>query len=183
MNEQKTNERDTRNRAVSPVIGVILMVAITVILAAVIGTFVLDLGSSVGDTAPQASISVEDSTANYKDDSAWQDFVDLSHDGGDQINAENLKIIVRKESDNSQMMVWENGDITNKTASPNQNGFDISVNGGELKSSTTIETGDVMVINASSNGGGEIPDNTEYIVQLIDKKSGKAITETTVEVG
>jgi len=31
-------------RAVSPVIGVILMVAITVILAAVIGAFVLDLG-------------------------------------------------------------------------------------------------------------------------------------------
>jgi len=33
-------------RAVSPVIGVILMVAITVILAAVIGAFVLDLGSN-----------------------------------------------------------------------------------------------------------------------------------------
>jgi flagellin-like protein len=33
------------DRAVSPVIGVILMVAITVILAAVIGTFVLGLGS------------------------------------------------------------------------------------------------------------------------------------------
>ncbi|ELK55548.1 flagellin-like protein, partial [Haloferax sp. BAB-2207] len=37
--------------AVSPVIGVILMVAITVILAAVIGTFVLGLGDQVGDTA------------------------------------------------------------------------------------------------------------------------------------
>ena len=35
------------SRAVSPVIGVILMVAITVILAAVIGTFVLGLGDSV----------------------------------------------------------------------------------------------------------------------------------------
>ncbi len=34
-------------RAVSPVIGVILMVAITVILAAVIAAFVLDLGDSV----------------------------------------------------------------------------------------------------------------------------------------
>lgn len=35
------------DRAVSPVIGVILMVAITVILAAVIGTFVLGLGDNV----------------------------------------------------------------------------------------------------------------------------------------
>ncbi|ELK56003.1 hypothetical protein D320_01493, partial [Haloferax sp. BAB-2207] len=39
----------TESRAVSPVIGVILMVAITVILAAVIGTFVLGLGDQVGD--------------------------------------------------------------------------------------------------------------------------------------
>ncbi|NUC71549.1 type IV pilin N-terminal domain-containing protein [Haloterrigena sp. SYSU A558-1] len=35
-------------RAVSPVIGVILMVAITVILAAVIAAFVLDMGDSMG---------------------------------------------------------------------------------------------------------------------------------------
>jgi len=45
--------------AVSPVIGVILMVAITVILAAVIGTFVLGLGEQVQDTSPSASFSVE----------------------------------------------------------------------------------------------------------------------------
>src|SRR6056297_3476011 len=44
--------------AVSPVIGVILMVAITVILAAVIGTFVLGLGS--GQSAnPQAGVSFD----------------------------------------------------------------------------------------------------------------------------
>ncbi len=36
--------------AVSPVIGVILMVAITVILAAVIAAFVFGMGSNVGTT-------------------------------------------------------------------------------------------------------------------------------------
>jgi flagellin-like protein len=45
-------------RAVSPVIGVILMVAITVILAAVIGTFVLGLGSSQSSNA-SASVSFD----------------------------------------------------------------------------------------------------------------------------
>jgi len=44
---------------VSPVIGVILMVAITVSLAAVIATFVLGLGDSLTDTAPQATFSFE----------------------------------------------------------------------------------------------------------------------------
>jgi len=42
--------------AVSPVIGVILIVAITVILAAVIGTFVLGLGESVNEE-PRAGVS------------------------------------------------------------------------------------------------------------------------------
>jgi flagellin-like protein len=45
----------TDERAVSPVIAVILMVAITVILAAVIGAFVLDITASE-EAAPQVSI-------------------------------------------------------------------------------------------------------------------------------
>ncbi len=44
------------DRAVSPVIGVILMVAITVILAAVIGTFVLGLGDQVQSTTPRGKL-------------------------------------------------------------------------------------------------------------------------------
>ena len=45
-------------RAVSPVIGVILMVAITVILAAVIGAFVLGIGDDVQSDV-QAGVSVD----------------------------------------------------------------------------------------------------------------------------
>jgi flagellin-like protein len=50
------------DRGVSPVIGVILMVAITVILAAVIATFVLGFGDSVQNNA-QAGVTVEDNTS------------------------------------------------------------------------------------------------------------------------
>lgn len=51
------------NRGVSPVIGVILMVAITVILAAVIGTFVLGLGENV-EQNPTAGIDVNETADN-----------------------------------------------------------------------------------------------------------------------
>lgn len=44
--------------AVSPVIGVILMVAITVTLAAVIVTFVRGLGEQVSETSPNASFTL-----------------------------------------------------------------------------------------------------------------------------
>jgi len=45
-------------RAVSPVIGVILMVAITVILAAVIAAFVMDMGQNQSAPA-QAGVNIE----------------------------------------------------------------------------------------------------------------------------
>ena len=51
-------------RAVSPVIGVILMVAITVILAAVIAAFVLDLGDDIGDGTVNAGVSTDVSDAD-----------------------------------------------------------------------------------------------------------------------
>ena len=73
----------TEDRAVSPVIGVILMVAITVILAAVIGTFVLGLGDSM-NTAPQASLGFEGGPGE----------VTISHEGGDSLNTEELAILV-----------------------------------------------------------------------------------------
>ena len=53
------NKLSADDRAVSPVVGVILMVAITVILAAVIGTFVLDLGSNQS-APPRAGLSYEE---------------------------------------------------------------------------------------------------------------------------
>jgi flagellin-like protein len=77
----------TEERAVSPVIGVILMVAITVILAAVIGTFVLGLGDSVGQTAPQASLKA---TASTSGDGSFT----ITHNGGDAIRSDQTRIVV-----------------------------------------------------------------------------------------
>jgi len=78
------------DRAVSPVIGVILMVAITVILAAVIGTFVLGLGDSLGDNQPSAQLSVD--VTNSSNDDEFN--VTINHNGGDAISSESLRIIV-----------------------------------------------------------------------------------------
>mgnify|MGYP006303273261 CR=1 FL=1 len=81
--------------AVSPVIGVILMVAITVILAAVIGTFVLGLGDQVQDTAPQASFTFDytESTTSPGDE------LEVAHDGGDTIDATSVAIAVSSAGD------------------------------------------------------------------------------------
>ncbi|MFC6961461.1 type IV pilin [Halocatena marina] len=71
------------NRAVSPVIGVILMVAITVILAAVIGAFVLGIGGQQPDP-PQTRL-------DYDFDSEG---VVISHSSGDAITRANIDVVV-----------------------------------------------------------------------------------------
>ena len=76
MQVRKLLTIDDDDRAVSPVIGVILMVAITVILAAVIGTFVLGLGDQVQTTAPNAQIAFDSSSSD----------VTVTHDGGDTLD-------------------------------------------------------------------------------------------------
>jgi flagellin-like protein len=76
----------TDDSAVSPVIGVILMVAITVILAAVIGSFVLNLGGSLQQSAPQASFDFE-----YNSDTTN---VTITHSSGDTITSDDGNVTV-----------------------------------------------------------------------------------------
>jgi len=76
------------DRGVSPVIGVILMVAITVILAAVIGTFVLGLGDSL-EQAPQAQLDAEPGSSGA---------LDIGHNGGDSIAAGDIRVTVEGDT-------------------------------------------------------------------------------------
>lgn len=71
-------------RAVSPVIGVVLMVAITIILAAVIGAFVLGLSPNSSDVAPIATITMTGDDGN----------VTLSHDGGDPLELDEFTLLI-----------------------------------------------------------------------------------------
>jgi flagellin-like protein len=96
----------TDDDAVSPVIGVILMVAITVILAAVIGTFVLGLGDQVQSTAPQASFNFDYAEGDTTNDD-WgasatgtgDGLLTITHDGGDSIAAGSLSAVGSSVSD------------------------------------------------------------------------------------
>jgi flagellin-like protein len=92
-------------RAVSPVIGVILMVAITVILAAVIGAFVLEIGDQQ-ETAPNTSFDSQERVKIYKGIGPGKAAcnangcetnlteISLTHVGGDVIDINNMEIKV-----------------------------------------------------------------------------------------
>lgn len=120
------------DRAVSPVIGVILMVAITVILAAVIGTFVLGLGDQLQSTTPQASFGFSASSDKTT--------VTVTHQSGDSIDAASLSISATAE------MVDSNTD-GNPTSEP---WAEVSTSGSPVSAgdSATVE-------RASGDWGGE----------------------------
>jgi flagellin-like protein len=129
--KQLFNEED----AVSPVIGVILMVAITVILAAVIGTFVLGLGDQVQNNAPQATFSF-DYTVNGEDDIE----VTATHDGGDTFNSQNSQsLVLTADGATEQPFTQVTGD---------------GLSAGESVTVTGADDGaEVRIIWTSANGG------------------------------
>jgi flagellin-like protein len=95
------------NKAVSPVIGVILMVAITVILAAAIGSSVF--GQGTARSAPQANLDIRagDIYVNGGNGADTAASVKIEHLGGDSINFETAgttKIMVSVDGDNSKTL-------------------------------------------------------------------------------
>ena len=77
--------RPTDDRAVSPVIGVILMVAITVIMATMIGSVFLDYAGQLSDQPPQAAFEYEQNSA---------DEITITHVSGERIDNDRLRITV-----------------------------------------------------------------------------------------
>lgn len=79
--------------AVSPVIGVVLIVAITVVLAAVAGTLLFGVVDDAGGPAPTAQFEFETNDGG----DGWAgggDFVNVTHEGGDTVAVANLDVLV-----------------------------------------------------------------------------------------
>jgi flagellin-like protein len=120
---------DADERGVSPVIGVILMVAITVILAAVIASFVLGFGDSVSENV-QAGADIQ-----VKDDGNAS--VTWISEG----NAEQLNISV---SGNSSNVNFSNTNVLNDVGETTE----LSTGGG---SSDTL----TVTVTAIGSGGAK----------------------------
>jgi flagellin-like protein len=147
-------------RAVSPVIGVILMVAITVILAAVIGTFVLGLGDSLSNQAPQANWEVSTNNVDGTSDSTPDDQVVLTHDGGDAIDNGNLRVTIDgSEAYNGGNAPGDWAEATDNWGSDTSAGDSLTLTEG---SSNSGASGDVKVqIVWEDSGSSAVLKSTE----------------------
>jgi len=139
------------------------MVAITVILAAVIGTFVLQIGNQTGDTAPSVSASISDADNNFDDTAAGENAYKISIQSVDRrVEMSNIRIAVR-DPDTGEVQGVEmdaDNDFGNGNLDLIKNGTGTAAIGGE----DALGTGDVLVIQ--QNAGSTLEDNTEYEVVI-----------------
>lgn len=161
--------------AVSPVIGVILMVAITVILAAVIAAFVFGLGGST-EKAPTSSIVV----ANNPDTTTID--LKINHKGGDTLKGGDYKLSVVNASGSGTSPLF----VTSAT------GYDLAV--GAQISVTKITTGCITTggpsgnnycelsnTNLTANSGNALVTGQKYDVKLVHVPSNAMLLDTVVE--
>ncbi|ELZ23482.1 hypothetical protein C475_14453 [Halosimplex carlsbadense 2-9-1] len=126
----------TDDDAVSPVIGVILMVAITVILAAVIASFVLGLGNQAQQGAPTATIGFDYEQVEEHSDPSNKNWglLEVSHDGGDSVSYQELYI--RGSGFNESDSITDTSEVDG---------------GDEIQKFVSDETGeDLHVVNAGN---------------------------------
>lgn len=85
-----------QDRAVTPVVSTILMVAIVVILAATVSVFFLAIGEDVTEPAPNVADTTGEFAVTPPNERAGSNqIVRIEHRAGDDVAVENIEIIIR----------------------------------------------------------------------------------------
>jgi flagellin-like protein len=149
------------DRAVSPVIGVILMVAITVLLAATAATFFFGLTDEQDDRG----ISTVAFDTDY--DRGTSDTVSFTHDSGKTLTAEDLQIVI-----DGSASVDGRYDV-DASASPSGPDFGYA-------SSDELSAGSTITISGSNLGAGSL-DLSGATIRLVEAGSSGADSSTIAE--
>lgn len=162
----KKTDSNKDTRAISPVIGVILMVAITVVLAGFIGTFVLSSGSSLNDGQSTAQFSVDNN----------ENQIVITHQQGDTVDLDKVSIQLSGET------VSVNQDYNSLSSDP----AIASVSATD----TTMSAGDKIQITLSdSNYATDVTlieqsdESSTIILSDTDKTACSGTTKADIVVG
>lgn len=157
----------SEEKAVSPVIAVMLMIVVTVILAAAVSSYAGSM--STQETAPQASLKVS---------ASWIDGnVTLEHLGGDILTKSNIEI----EIASGTPLVSGYVEMTNVTFSP-QNNYLRPGDNARIPFDATYSAWEGGNIAHFKDGTiyQTVPVGTPFKVTVIDKESGQTIYSSTV---
>ncbi len=89
---RSTTHTRPNDRAVSSVISIVLLVAVTIVLTTVIGTYALGITDETSENVPSASFEVVREDVDFA--GATYNIVFLQHEYGDKLDAKNLQVRV-----------------------------------------------------------------------------------------
>lgn len=155
---------EAADRAVSEVLGVVFMVGVTVIIAAIVGVFALGLSQQTAQSGPPIAVGLESIDAST-------DEIVIEHDGGERVSFTEVTIKVRGNgstvtfpASTGDTTTFEPGDVlTIDTSAPSVTLGGSSVYSGS-EGSIDFQTGDTVTVT------------------FIDADSGTIIAERTVLV-
>jgi len=161
----KSNRKFSKDEeAVSPVIGVILMVAITVILAAVIAAFVFDMGGNLTPSPPSVSLVASSNSATSGSD------VVIKHTGGDALAGSDWKFSVVPEGNTSAYVTTHSDD-------------DFEVGMQLVITDVTTETDSTGWGDAWAYAGpGDTLTSGKHTVQVVHIPSNSMVLNTVVDI-
>jgi archaeal type IV pilus assembly protein PilA len=156
-----------RADAVSPVVGVMLMLAVTVMIAAIVSTYAGGF-SGGAEKSPESSIRA---TPNVDESRIY-----FEHNGGDPFTLSSIDVVLRAGDNTTTLSASDAG------GSKVRNFSEVGNSGGS--SDTTIKAGDTFFIggNATPDGTGIqfgsmiLSPNTKITWLVVDKETGKTIS-------
>ena len=156
-----------KDDAVSPVIGVMLMLVVTIVIAAVIAVFA---SGTVGDIEESSNVILK--LENHEVSDTMIEEMVFVHKGGDVLNTGELKLRIDYSGDTYTFSVG--GDSSSCSA---------SVSFWAAGEKCTFDDFTLSVFDGNGNEVYEIPfeDNTEFEWTILDS-SGQAISKGTAEV-
>jgi flagellin-like protein len=126
----KIAEVANTERAVSPIIGVILMVAVTVTLSAIVGTLIFGMSQGVSQTTPTADISFQETDSGT---------VSVTHAGGDTFDTGTVEVVYTNKTGSTVRETWN----TPARVGDSPSGGPFSVKAGT----------EIQVVWTAANGG------------------------------
>jgi len=165
--------RPGRNQtdAVSPVVGVMLMLAVTVMIAAIVSTYAGGFSGS-SEKSPQSSIRATPVLAQNNINPG----IYFEHEGGDPFLLSSINVVLRSGDNETSLS-------TNDLGSGNIQNFSEVGNSGE-NSDATIKAGDTFFVGGQDFGSGTgmqfgnmiLTNNTKITWLVVDKGTGNTIS-------
>jgi archaeal type IV pilus assembly protein PilA len=153
--------------AVSPVVGVMLMLAVTVMIAAIVSTYAGGF-SGGAEKSPQSSIRVTPDLGQHR--------IYFEHNGGDPFTLSSINVILRSNDNKTSLSAVDAGGSKLRTFAA------VGSRGGSTD--MTVKAGDTFFIEGDDFGSGTgmqfgsmiLTNNTKITWLIVDKETSKTIS-------